>query len=183
MKKTISLVLSLAILVSGVSLATMTSAEEYTNNIIKEDHKVKNKWDLNGSFVAHPGYNWGGLKEGATWDYSIHIKEAKNGNVSVGSIRFTSGDVEVVGHVKQTEVNYNYWSETNLAVAGTAVYNDVKYNFLFLYSERAIWFTLSTVSLESYWTAQTVWSGSQRAYQLHSKVPDETFIMDSKMIH
>ena len=181
MKKLLILLTMVALLIGSCSLAYAT--DEYTNNMVKEDHKIKNKWDLNSSFVAHPGYNWGGLKEGATWDYSIHIKEAKNGSVSVGSIRFTSGDVEVVGHVKQTKADYKYWSVPNLAAAGTAVYNDVKYNFLFLYSDRAIWFALSTELLEPYWTGDTVWGQSERAYQLHSKVPDETFIMDPKMIH
>lgn len=147
-----------------------------------EDHKIKNKWDLNGSFVAHPRYDWGGLKEGATWDYSIHIKEAKNGDFSVGSIRFTSGDVKVVGHVKQTKADYGYWSKPNLAAAGTSVYNGKKYNFLFLYSNKAIWFAISTESLEPYWTGQTVWGGSKRAYQLHS-VHYGTPIMDPKIIH
>ncbi len=181
MKKLLILLTLVALLIGSCSLAYAT--DEHTNNTVKEGHKVKNKWDLNGSFVAHSGYNWGGLKEGATWDYSIHIKEAKNGDVSVGSIRFTSGDVEVVGHVKQTKADYNYWSGTNLAAAGTAVYNDVKYNFLFLYSERAIWFALSTVLLELYWTGGTVWHWSVRVYELHSKVPDETFIMGPKEIH
>lgn len=181
MKKLLILLTMVALLIGSCSLAY--AADGYTNNIVKEDHKIKNKWDLNGSFVAHPGYNWGGLKEGATWDYSIHIKEANNGDVSVGSIRFTSGDVEVVGHVKQTKADYSYWSGTNLAAAGTAVYNDVKYNFLFLYSERAIWFALSIEPLEPYWTGETVWGQSERAYQLHSKVPDETFIMGPKEIH
>lgn len=184
MKKVTSILLLISLLMVGVSFAPITSAEEeYTYNVVKSDHKVRNKWDLSGIFIAHPGYNWGGLKEGATWEYSIHIKEAMNGDYSVGSIRFTSGDVEVVGHVKQTQADYNYWGAPNLAAAGTTVYNDVKYNFLFLYSNRAIWFAISTAELEPYWSNETVWGHSLRDYQLHSKVPDEIFIMDPKDIH
>jgi len=148
----------------------------------ESDHRILNKWGLSGSFVAHPGYNWGGLKEGATWDYNIQIKEAISGDYSVGSIRFTSGDVEVIGHVKQTKSDYKYWGKQNLAAAGTAEYNDTTYNFMFLFSERAVWFAISTESLEDYWSLETVWPGSKRNYQLHSKVPGEGFIMDPKNI-
>ncbi|PJE68955.1 hypothetical protein COU96_02375 [Candidatus Shapirobacteria bacterium CG10_big_fil_rev_8_21_14_0_10_38_14] len=171
---TISVSLVLALLMGAISFVNAAP--------VNSDHKVKNKWDLNGSFVAHPGYNWGGLREGATWDYSIHIKEAINGDFSVGSIRFTSGDIEVVGHVKATKSNYPYWSGDNLAAVGTAVYNDVTYNFMFLYSNRAIWFAISTQSLEC-WTNGKVWPESLRNYQLHSKVPNETFLLDPREIH
>ena len=150
--------------------------------------QIANKWDLEGTFEAHPGYNWGGLAEGATWEYSIHIKEAMSGEFSVGSIHFATtvdniGDIEVTGIVEQTKSDYDYWSGSNLAAAGRAEYDNVTYNFLFLYSERAIWFTISQADLEPSWSQETVWPGSLREYQLHSKVPDETFIMDPKNIH
>jgi hypothetical protein len=85
--------------------------------------------------------------------------------------------------VKQTKNNYNYWSGENLAAAGTAEYDGITYNFMFLFSKRAMWFALSTEPLEPSWSDETVWSGGQRAYQLHSKVPDKTFVMDPKNIH
>jgi len=150
---------------------------------VESDHKILNKWGLSGSFEAHSGYNWGGLlEEGATWNYSIQIKEAMSGDYSVGSIRFTSGDVEVIGHVKQTKSDYKYWGKQNLAAAGTAEYDGITYNFMFLFSERAMWFAISTEPLEDYWLLETVWPGSKRNYQLHSKVPDEGFLMDPKNI-
>jgi len=198
MKKLISLIVALAtlsLIFTGCSLLTAPPSEQneldsvisktvdiidFTENVKNDDHKVKNKWDLKGSFVAHPGYNWGGQAEGATWEYSIHIKEAMNGDYSVGSIRFSTGDIEVVGQVKQTARSYN-WGD--IAAAGTAEYNDTTYYFLFLYAERAIWFALSTTPYDTYWTTGKIWSPSLRAYQLHSKVPDETFVIDYKEIH
>ena len=159
--------------------------EEYIN-AITNGHKIKNKWDLKGSFVAHGGYNWGGLaEEGATWEYSIHIKEAMSGEFSVGSIRFTTGDIEVVGQVKQTARYYNYWSGDNIAAAGTAKYNDTTYYFLFLYAERAMWFALSETSYDLCWP-DTVWGKGcegSRAYQLHSIVDAGQFTLDYKLIH
>jgi len=167
---------------STVSKTIVNEGVEYIE-IVNSSHKIKNKWNLKGNFVAHPGYNWGGLAEGATWEYSIHIKEAMEGVYSVGSIRFTTGDIEVVGQVKQTARYYNYWSGDNIAAAGTAEYNDTIYYFLFLYAERATWFALSTTPYDSYWELESVWPHSLRAYQLHSKVPDETFLLDYKVIH
>ncbi|GAI30894.1 unnamed protein product, partial [marine sediment metagenome] len=122
----------------------------------------------------------------ATWDYSIHIKEAKNGDFSVGSIRFTSGDVEVIGHVKATKYPYRPKKPfTDLAAVGTAVYDDTTYNFMFVYSEVHIWFAISTSSYEEAWEAGTLWPNNSeiRLYQLHSLYPDEIFIMDPKIIH
>ena len=106
-----------------------------------------------------------------------------NGDFSVGSIYFTTGDIDVTGIVEQTKSDYAYWTGSNLAAAGRVEYCGITYNFFFLFSERAIWFAISQSELEPSWTQETVWGGSLRAYQLHSKVPDETFIMDPKNIH
>lgn len=54
---------------------------------------------------------------------------------------------------------------------------------MFLYAERAVWFALSTTPHDTYWAAESVWGHGLRAYQLHSKVPDETFLLDYKVIH
>ena len=147
--------------------------------------QIANKWDLKGSLVAYPGYNWGGLAEGATWEYSIHIKEAISGEFSVGSIHFVTVDnivdIEVTGIVEQTKSDYNYWSTPNLAAAGRAEYDGVMYNFLFLYNEDNMWFTLSEEDLEPSWSQETVWDGSLRKYQLHSIGLYEP--MDPKNIH
>jgi hypothetical protein len=184
MKRRILIALVLALsLSSAASLVWAEEPTDYTYNVVKETHKIKNKWDVSGTFVAHPGYNWGGLAEGATWTYSIHIKEAMDGEVSVGSIHFITGDIDVVGHVKATKRYYNYWSGDNLAAVGTAEYNGTTYYFMFLYAERAVWFALSATPYDSYWAVQSVWPSSLRAYQLHSKVPDETFTLDYKVIH
>ncbi len=185
MKK--SILVCLVVLLAIAATTSGAWAEGHTYNIVKDSHKIKNKWDLSGTFVAHPGYNWGGLSEGATWSYSIHIKEAMNGDVSVGSIRFWTEDgIEVVGHVEATARDYDYssWSGNDLlAAVGRAEYNDTAYNFMFLYAERAVWFVISDALYDSYWSAQAVWPSSLRHYQLHSKVPDETFTLDYKVIH
>ena len=199
MKKLIYLIVAIAalsLIVAGCGLLTVPPSEqnelgsiiskteaEHTHNISDNEHKIMNKWDLGGSFVAHGGYNWGGLAERATWDYSIHIKEAINGKYSVGSIHFMTGDIDVVGQVKQTARYYKYWSGDNIAAAGTTKYNDTTYYFLFLYAERAIWFALSTTPYDSYWASESIWSHALRVYELHSKVPDETFLLDYKVIH
>jgi len=209
MKKLIYLIVAivaLGLIVSGCGLLTVPPSEqnelsstvskantivsegvEYTVSneiIVNSAHKIRNKWDLEGSFVTRPGYNWGGLAEGATWGYSIHIKEAMNGDYSVGSIRFTTGDIEVVGQVKQTARDYAYWStdDDNIAAAGTAEYNDTIYYFLFLYAERAIWFALSETSYDTYYWPTTIWGGGLRAYQLHS-FNTYDYPLDYKVIH
>ena len=142
---------------------------EHTHNTVDNDHKVKNKWDLTGSFVAWGNYNWGGLAQNAMWQYSIHIKEAVNGDYSVGSIRFTTtntGDIEVIGHVKQTK-DSTHWGEYDLAAAGIAEYEDNIYNFFFISSASRIWFVLTNDDIEDHWDSST-WYGFARLYQLYS---------------
>ena len=153
--------------------------------------QILNKWDLKGTFIANEGYNWCGLLEDyATWEYSIHIKEAMNGDFSVGSIHFATVDnivdIEVIGIVEQTKTSYNYSSWANwdtFAAAGRAKYDGETYNFLFLFSKHAMWFAISHCDLEPYWTNEDVWHGLDREYDLLSKIPDETFIVDPKSIH
>jgi hypothetical protein len=166
----------------GSIISKTGEIEEYTENIKNDDHKIRNKWGLKGNFVAYPGYNWSGLAEGATWEYSIHIKEAMNGDYSVGSIRFMTGDIDVVGQVKQTKRDYLKWKgdEGNLAAAGIAEYGGITYNFLFLYAERAMWFALTLDPIDSFWPSQTAMS--TRAYQLHSLNTND-YPLDYKLIH
>lgn len=171
------LALVLAVATPLVAGAEDPATTEYTFNVVKDDHKIRNKYDLSGSFVAHPGYNWGGLAEGATWDFDIHIKEAMNGAVSTGVIKFTtvtpSGTIEVVGQVKETKTSYN-WAD--LAAIGTADYNGTTYNFMFFYAinnwgaRDAVWFALTTSTLDAWWNSPSEPSipFGDRAYQLHS---------------
>jgi hypothetical protein len=184
MKRRILVALIVVAVLTAAVPAVWAEGPEYTYDVAKDSHKVRNKWDLSGTFIAYPGYNWGGLAEGATWTYSIHIKEAMDGQFSVGSIHFMTGDIDVVGHVKATARDYNYWSgeEGNIAAVGTADYNDTTYYFMFLYAERAVWFAISTTPYESYWTLETVWPSSLRAYQLHSLNTND-FPLDYKIIH
>ena len=175
MKKSTSVALACGLILMVGAIASSQVAAK------SDDHKILRKWDLNGSFVAYPGYNWGGLKEGATWNYSIHIKEAVDGEYSVGSVHFVSGDVSVVGIVKGTRYEYPYWSKPNLFAYGTANYEGTKYNFMFLYHATAMWFALSQVDFEPYLSAGSVWPGGQRVYQLHSK--GASFPWNPKKVH
>jgi len=153
----------------------------------KHDHRVAYKWNYSGEFVAHKGYNWDNLAEGATWRYHFSIKEAVNGEYSVGAIHFMTEGVDVVGQVKATQRNYKHWAGDNLAAVGTADYNDTTYYFMFLYAERAVWFALSTTSYETYyWGLGKVWTSGLRAYELHSLVDTPavySFPMEPKPIH
>ena len=219
MKKLIYLIMvigALSLIITGCGLLTVPPSEqnelgsvisktgeieEFTENIKNDDHKIKNKWDLKGNFVAHPSYTWGGLAEEATWEYSIHIKEAMNGDYSVGSIRFTTttGDIiEVIGHVKQTKNSYNYssWAGWDtLAAVGTAEYNSETYNFIFLFSPHAMQFTISdyetfiiggvTYDFDALWQAEKYFPHPQRNYDLHSGTVMNQFadIWNPKNIH
>jgi hypothetical protein len=183
MRQKVLIVSLVVLMLAGTTSSAWAGGVKDASDTSKDSHRVKNKWDLSGEFVAHPGYNWGGLAEGATWTYGFHIKEAMYGEYSVGSIHFATGDIDVVCQVKATKRDYAYWPGENLAAVGTCDYNDIAYNFMFLYAERAVWLALSTTQYNTYWDAGTVWGSSLRAYQLHSKVPDETFLLDYKVIH
>ncbi|MEA2020382.1 MAG: hypothetical protein U9M98_01555 [Patescibacteria group bacterium] len=174
------IVLTLALTITSSALA---DGEEYTEGIADNPHKIRNKWDLSGTFETRSGYDWGGLAEG-TWTYKFHIKEAMDGEYSVGSIHFINGDIDVVAHVEATARDYGYWSgnEGNLAAVGTTNYNDTTYYFMFLYGERSVWMALSTTPYDSYWANQTVWGSSLRAYQVHSPNTYD-FPLDYKMIN
>jgi hypothetical protein len=174
----------LVVLLSTYSVVLADDPVEYTYDVAKDSHKVRNKWNLSGDFVAYPGYNWAGMAEGATWNYDFRIKEAMCGDYSVGMVHFWTGDIDVVGHVKATARDYNYWSgdEGNLAAVGTANYNDTTYYFMFLYAERAVWFSLSDVPYDTYWATEAVWPKSLRAYEVHSLNTND-YPLDYKMIH
>ena len=177
MKKIFGIVFAFVLL---LGFASTVRAQEYVENVPKDSHKVMNKWDLSGDFVAHAGYNWKGMAEGATWNYGVHIKQAMNQEYSVGLIHFWTGDIDVVGQVKETRSEYNW---ATLAAFGTADYNDHLYYFMFFYDERAVWFVLSDTPYDAYLASEAVYPGGQRAYQLHSKVPDEIFNIYYKSIH
>lgn len=159
---------------------------EGTEQPLNSGSAIDDKWNLSGTFVAHPGYNWGGLAEGATWNYKLSIKQALDQDNSVGSIHFSTGDIDVVGQVKATKENYFFSTkyQPNIAAVGTATYNDVKYNFMMIYAENVAWLALSESDYSSVWEEGLVWSSSQRAYQLHSLNPiPELLEFDSKDIH
>lgn len=187
-------IISIIVLVVTLSFTTPIFAEgteEFTDNIAQDSHKILNKWDLTGTFISiRP---WGSIiPVGSTWSYEVHIKEAKDGEKSVGVVKLMSGDVEVTGHVKATKVDYLYWSdpppgypsdiEHNLAAVGWAEYNDMKYNFMFLYSEGAIWIALSDQPYDAEWADNTVWQ-TGRAYDLLSQCIPDTYPFDEKEIH
>ncbi len=161
--------------------------DDSIQNAVEDSPKIRNVWDLSGTFVAWKDFNWGGLAEGATWSYSIHIEEAMDGELSVGSLHFWTEDaIEVIGHVESTARDYAHWyrwGENNLAVVGEAEYNDTTYKFMLLYAEKAVWFAISDVPYDAYWTAQQrVWPRSLRLYELHSLITHD-FPFNYKAIH
>jgi len=188
MKKLLILLTLVTLLIGSCSLAYAN--DEYTNNVVQDSHKVKNKWDLMGTFVS--SRPWDSIVPiGSTWNYEVHIKQAMDGEKSVGVVKFMSGDVVVTGHVKATKTNYDYWKYpgdpidtwNNLAAVGQAEYNGTKYNFMFLYSEGAIWIALSDQPYDTEWSSNTVWSGSLRAYDLLSQIIPDEYPFDEKAIH
>lgn len=185
MKKLVSLVM-VAVLVLAATSAALADGEEFTEGVSDNPHKVRNKWDLSGTFTAYPGYDWSGMAADATWTYKVHIKEAMSGEYSVGTVHFTSDTgVDVVGHVEETKREYDYSSWTGqdlLAAVGTAEYNDETYYFMFLYANRAVWLALSMEPYEGYWDNENVWAGNLREYEVHSLVTDD-YPLDYKMIH
>lgn len=147
---------------------------------------IDNKWNLSGSFVAHPGYNWGGLaEEGATWNYRLSIKQALDQDNSVGSIHFSSGDVDVVGQVKATKEDYYFGAtyQPNIAAVGTTTYNDQNYYFMMIYADNVVWLALSNTDYSTVWESGSVWPTSLRAYQVHSLNPGTTLDYYFKDIH
>jgi len=189
MKKWAILIVAIALLVGSCSLAYAT--DEYTYNVVEDSHKVRNKWDLMGTFVS--SRPWGSIVPvGSTWNYEVHIKQAIDGEKSVGVVKFMSGDVVVTSHVKAAKTDYAYWANyscppfdvcENLAAVGWTDYNGMKYNFMFLYSEGAIWIALSNYTYDTEWAGETVWSGSKRVYDLLSRVIPDTYPFDWKAIH
>lgn len=194
MKNSLKIII-VSIIVVAVTLSFTTpifaeGTKEFKNNIVQDSHKIVNKWDLMGTFIS--SRPWGSIiPVGSTWNYEVHIKEAMNGEKSVGVVKFMSGDVVVTGHVKATKVDYKYWdypgdpydTKHNLAAVGWAEYNDMKYNFMFLYSEGAIWIALSNQSYDTVWDNDTVWGGSLRTYDLLSQIIPDTYPFDEKAIH
>lgn len=157
----------------------ITPEDILQENQEQNGHMIENKWDLSGSFVAHPGYNWKGLAEGSTWNYDIHIKEAISDEDSTGSIHFSTGDINFVGQVKETKRNYSW---ATLAAFGTTNYDEHEYYFMFFYDDVAVWLALSDTPYDGLTGAYT---SGQRIYQLHSLNPGPVLfdIDDYKAIH
>ena len=155
-----------------LSATTFAFADDYIDDIPNNSHKIKNKWDLVGSFTS--GRDLSSADVGRTWVYEVHIKQAIYGPYSKGVIVFSSGDDVITAHVADVKENYHYWSRTsipsiqeNLAAVGWAEYDGAYYNFMFIYSQGGLWIILSNSPYTTAWDAGLVW-GSERAYQVLS---------------
>ncbi len=85
MKKIVLFILIVVLALASTSVVLADDPVEYTKGIAKEDHKIRNKWDLTGTFVS--SRSWGDVvPSGSTWTYRFHIKEAMDGEYSVGSM-------------------------------------------------------------------------------------------------
>ena len=177
------------VLVTAMAASTLVIAGDNA----QDSHKIANKWDASGTLTVSPPlyghpYDWGGLvPAGETWSYKFHIKEAVDGEFSTGTVHFTSGDIDVVGHVKATKSPYAHWNGYSLpilAAVGTAEYDDISYYFMFIWCPDAIWFALSLTPYDSPWGTEYVWEPkSLRAYELLSTISDNQFTMNPKEIH
>ncbi|MBA7492128.1 hypothetical protein ES702_02677 [subsurface metagenome] len=177
MKKAVVIAVAVSLLLGLVGSAA----------VAQSDRAIARKYDLEGSFFGLGTYNWPGAEPGALWNYSIHIKEALDGGYSVGSIHFFTGNISVVGIVKATKFDYDYWVSCcaltpNLAAVGTANYEGTTYYFMFIYAADTMWFALNDVSYEDPWAADSVWM-SGRDYELHSGIGGASAPWDPKVIH
>lgn len=170
---------------SGVYPGTVTEGDIVIHNAAdKKEYSgesIDNKWNLSGTFLAFPGYNWNGLvSPEKTWEYHFSIKQALDTEKSVGSVHFKADGVDVVGHIEDFKTDYSYWAKPNIAAVGTAEYNGGKYKFMLLYSKRAVWFVLSSSDYASAWEAETTLS--PRLFQVHSENTNN-YPMDYLDIH
>lgn len=188
MKKVVfSLLLVSIMILSSASIAFADDGEIYVDEIQKEDHKIRNKWDFVGTFTSSRG--WDGAPSGSTWGYEIHIKEALEPSYSKGVILLELGDNSITAHVEDFKNNYAYWygnsghpEITNIGAVGWAEYNGEVFNFMFLYNANAIWMALSGESYSSAWGGGTVWGSDLRIYEVHSTVVPSQFAIEPKSI-
>ena len=167
MKK--SIFIFVLVVVALLASTTMAWAlEGYVGEVPKDSHKIKTKWNLQGSFVSERDPE----VVGQTWTYNFQIKEAMYGEYSKGVIEFTSGDSVITAHVEATKTNYHYWTRTgaepistNLASVGWADYNGEIYNFMSIYAEGWIWIILSHDDYSDEWAEGLVYI-SAREHQL-----------------
>ena len=167
---------ALTILVILVLLMLATStvfAEEYVDNVTKDSHKIRAKWNLQGTFVSERDP----ILKGLTWTYNVQIKEAMYGEYSNGVIEFVSGDNIITAHVEATKTNYSYWTNSslsslineNIAAVGWAEFNGEIYNFMFITSEGWIWIILSHDDYSGHWAAGNVYTSrdpDERVFEL-----------------
>lgn len=156
--------------------------------LFADDNKIDDKFDLAGTY-QNPANVWEGTSADATWNYKINIKVAVDKTKSKGIVHFWTDGVDVVGHVEEVKREYAYWVTPygltpNLAAVGWANYNDHKYYFMLIYTDKAVQFVLSDTPYETYWNNNVLWDSSLRAYQTHSGIlPAGSLEWDYKDIH
>lgn len=174
----------MASLLAGLLLpGTAFAQEEYTYNVIQDAHKVRNKWDLTGSYIQCPGYCFDGASAWSVWTFAIHVKEAMNPDYSVGSIEFACGDLVVTGDVKSLKHSYAYWyyRPDNIALAGTAYFQGTTWSFILLYDIDAVHLMLFDSAWEIPWAENAIPAGI--VYETHN-LPDVADLpVDCKTIH
>lgn len=170
------------------AMAVPAGATDYTDNVIKDSHKVAVKHDHSGTYTTLTPYNWGGLAPGGTeWSYKVHVKEAVSQWASRGTVHLTSATgVDVVCKVEYARSGYQYWDNLGrtdvLFAAGTANYNGTTYYCMFLEAEEAMWMVLSTEPWTDLVDAGVVYGGLDRAYQTHS-LTGSGLVLPEKPIH
>ncbi|MEN8251812.1 MAG: hypothetical protein ABFS32_23025 [Bacteroidota bacterium] len=159
--------ISFVVLIALLLTTSIVFADEFVDDVPKDSHKIRTKWNLQGSFLSQRDPEF----VGQNWIYNIQIKEAMDGEYSKGVIEFTSADSVITAHVEATKTNYLYWSgypalENNIASVGWAEYKGEVYNFMSIYSEGWIWIILSHDDYADEWASGGVFQGAERIYQL-----------------
>ncbi len=170
MKKIGFSILMVMILLLSIVATVAADEETHIGDIQKDSHKIKNKWDLVGTYAPLKNSSWTTSGWEGEWAYEIHIKQAMYGPYSKGVITFTQGDKVITAHVEDVKENFSYWGSgyinPNIGAVGWAEYNGEKYNFMFLYAEGGIWIILSHDSYDAVWEDGEIWGSASREYKV-----------------
>ena len=195
MKKFIFLLTFVVLMLGGVSLVGAKGKEEGVDNLIKASHKIRNKWDLYGSFVGDVEYEWDEVPLTTPWTYKIHVKEALDGDASTGTIHLINkgAKINIVGHVENTygpddwtlvlgEHKFNMNEGAEIGADGWAKYNGESYYFMFMHGKHSMRFSLIDHVYSSNWPIST-YPWEDLIYHIQSPIEENIFQVTAREIH
>src|SRR5664279_1468777 len=175
-------------LMAGPALATF----KYTDNVIKNAHKVQNKYEISGTFAANNESldNQGDYKMyGIQWSYEAHVKEAIGPAASAGVVRFSSPTKgEFRGKVDLAETGYwpgSAWGDA-LFVSGSGSFNGESMYFIALFWDEQVFLATNDIAWDTldYNDEKSNWDYDERIFQLHNNAgSDAYFDLIQKDIH